>query len=69
MRNAKAPEFSLERPLPSALVAIRATLFSPRSFYLNFLAEGSLKEPAVWIPIMGAFVTYALLYVPNRQTL
>jgi hypothetical protein len=25
------------------------------------LAEGSLKEPAVWIPIMGAFVTYALM--------
>jgi hypothetical protein len=52
--NARAPEFSLERPLPSALAVIRAVLFSPRSFYLNFSAEGPLREPAVFVLLVGA---------------
>jgi hypothetical protein len=38
---------------------IRAVLFSPRSFYLNFSAEGPLREPAVFVLLIGT-VTGAL---------
>ena len=34
---------------------IRTVLFSPRSFYLNFKVEGPLKEPAVFVLLVGAF--------------
>jgi hypothetical protein len=54
MPGSEAPEFSLQRPLPSAFAVIRAVLFSPRSFYLNFSAEGPLKEPAVFVLLVGA---------------
>jgi hypothetical protein len=54
VRNAEAPEFSLERPLPSALAVIRAILFSPKNFYLNFPVEGPIKEPAVFVLLVGA---------------
>jgi hypothetical protein len=50
----RAPEFSLQRPLASALAVIRAVLLSPRSFYLNFSAEGPLREPAVFVVLVGA---------------
>ena len=53
MRNAEAPEFSLERPLPSALAVIRAILFSPKRFYLNFSVEGPLREPAIFVLLVG----------------
>jgi hypothetical protein len=59
MRSAEAPEFSLERPLSSALAVIRAILFSPRNFYLNFSAEGPMREPAVFVLLVGS-VTGAL---------
>ena len=54
MLGSEAPEFSLQRPLPSAFAVIRAVLFSPRGFYLNFSAEGPLKEPAVFVLLVGA---------------
>ena len=53
MPGSEAPEFSLQRPLPSAFAVIRAVLFSPKSFYLNFSAEGPLKEPAVFVLLVG----------------
>jgi len=40
--------------LASALAVIRTVLFSPRSFYLNFKVEGPLKEPAVFVLLVGA---------------
>jgi hypothetical protein len=52
--NAEAPEFSLERPLPSALAVIRAVLFSPRDFYANFSTDGPLREPAIFVLLVGA---------------
>ncbi len=55
----RSPEFNLQRPLPSALAVIRGVLFSPRSFYLNFSPEGPLREPAVFVLLVGA-VTGAL---------
>ncbi len=54
MPNAAAPEFSLERPLPSALSVIRAVLFSPRNFYANFSTDGPLREPAIFVLLVGA---------------
>jgi hypothetical protein len=51
--NAEAPEFSLERPLPSALAVIRAVLFSPRNFYAHFSADGPLREPAVFVLLVS----------------
>ena len=50
-----APEFDLRRPFGSAVAVIRTVLFSPRSFYLNFKVEGSLKEPAVFVLLVGVF--------------
>ncbi len=60
---AEAPEFSLKRPLTSALAVIRAVLFSPRSFYLGFSTEGPVREPAVFVLLVGAvtgFLTAAV---------
>ena len=53
MQSAKAPEFSLDRPLSSALATIRAVLFSPRTFYANFQADGPLKEPILFALLVG----------------
>ncbi len=52
--NAEAPEFSLERPLTSTLAVIRAVLFSPKNFYLNFSVEGPIREPAIFVLLVGA---------------
>lgn len=54
MDRAKAPEFDLEKPLPSAVSLMRAVLFSPRSFYRNFSAEDSVREPAVYVLLVSA---------------
>jgi hypothetical protein len=59
MPNHAAPEFSLQRPLASAVAVIRFVLLSPRGFYLNFSAEGPVREPAVFVLLVGA-VTGAL---------
>jgi hypothetical protein len=47
---------------------IRAVLLSPRSFYLNFPVEGPLREPAVFVLLVGAvtgFLTAAVAIVSN----
>ncbi|MDQ3377823.1 MAG: hypothetical protein M3533_13165 [Actinomycetota bacterium] len=53
MQSTKAPEFSLDRPLSSALATIRAVLFSPRTFYSNFPADGPLKGPILFVLLVG----------------
>jgi hypothetical protein len=53
MQSTKAPEFSLDRPLSSALATIRAVLFSPRAFFSNFPADGPLKEPVLFVLLVG----------------
>ena len=53
MQSAKAPEFSLDRPFSSALATIRAVLFSPRTFFSNFPADGPLKEPVLFALLVG----------------
>ena len=54
VQSDKAPEFDLRRPVVSAIAVIVAVLFSPRSFYLNFKVEGPLREPAVFVLLVGA---------------
>ena len=54
VQSDKAPEFDLQRPFSSAVAVVRAVLFSPRSFYLNFNAEGPLREPALFVLLIGA---------------
>ena len=53
MQSAKAPEFSLDRPLRSALATIRAVLLSPRAFFASFPADGPLKEPVLFALLVG----------------
>ena len=53
MPSDKAPEFDLRRPLASAFAVIRSVLLSPRSFYLNFKVDGPLREPAVFVLLVG----------------
>lgn len=54
MPDPEAPEFSLQRPVTSALAVIRAVLFSPRGFYLNFSTEGPIREAAVFVLLVAA---------------
>ena len=54
MQKVPATEFVLQRPFASAFAVIRTVLFTPRSFYLNFKVEGSLKEPAAFVLLVGA---------------
>jgi hypothetical protein len=62
MPDSEAPEFSLQRPVTSALAVIRGVLFSPRRFYLTFSTEGPVREPAVFVLLVAA-VTGALTAV------
>jgi hypothetical protein len=55
MQNPKAPEFDLDHPVTSALATTRAVLFSPRSFFSNFRADGSVKEPFLFTLLVGIF--------------
>jgi hypothetical protein len=54
VQNDKAPEFDLRHPLRSAISVIRAVLFSPRAFYMNFKVEGTVREPAFFALLVGA---------------
>jgi hypothetical protein len=69
--NAKAPEFRLDRPVTSAVAAIRAVLFSPRTFYSHFPADGPLKEPALFALLVGTITGVlgaAVALVSNAAT-
>ena len=54
MQSDKAPEFDLRHPLTSATSVIRAMLFSPKTFYLNFKIDGPVREPAAFVLLVGA---------------
>jgi hypothetical protein len=54
MQSDKAPEFDLRYPLTSAISVIRAVLFSPKTFYLNFKVDGPIREPAIFALLVGA---------------
>jgi hypothetical protein len=54
VEGAKSPEFDSKRPVASAMAVLRAIFFAPRSFYLNFTAEGPLREPALFVLLVSA---------------
>jgi hypothetical protein len=54
VQSDKAPEFDLRRPFASAVAVITTVLFSPRGFYLNFKVEGPVREPTVFVLLVGA---------------
>ena len=54
MQSDKAPEFDLRHPLESAISVVRAVLFSPKTFYLNFKVDGPVREPAAFALLIGA---------------
>ena len=54
MQSDKSPEFVLRRPLTSAISVVKAVLFSPNTFYLNFKVDGPVREPAVFALLVGA---------------
>lgn len=54
VRDATSPEFDPKRPVTSAAAVLRAIFFRPRSFYLNFDAEGPIREPALFVLLVSA---------------
>jgi hypothetical protein len=54
MQKEQPPEFDLRRPFASAVAVIRSVLFSPTRFYRNFEVDGPLKEPVVFVLLVGA---------------
>jgi hypothetical protein len=62
MNKAESPEFSPHDPVRSAIEVLRGIFFSPKSFFLNFRAEGSLREPVLFVLLVSA-VTAALRLV------
>jgi hypothetical protein len=50
----KSPEFDPEHPVGSAAAVLRGIYFAPRSFYVNFPAEGPLREPALFVLLVSA---------------
>ncbi|MFL6057673.1 MAG: YIP1 family protein [Rubrobacteraceae bacterium] len=69
MPDSEAPEFSLQRPVTSALAVILAVLFSPKRFYLSFSAEGSVRVPAIFVLLVAAVtgaLTAAVAIVSNQ---
>ena len=54
MPSERSPEFDPQSPLASALAVIRGVLFSPLGFYRGFEAEGSLREPTLFVLLVGA---------------
>lgn len=56
--DVKAPEFTLERPLGSALDVLRAVILRPRRFFLGFSAEGPVHEPGAFVLLVSAFSAF-----------
>ena len=54
MEATKSPEFDPKRPLGSAAAVLRGIFLAPRSFYLNFPAEGPLREPSLFVLLISA---------------
>lgn len=63
MQREKSPEFDTRNPLGSALDVIRAVLFDPAGFYRNFSAEGSVREPALFVGLVSAASSVLLAVV------
>jgi hypothetical protein len=64
VEGSKSPEFDPKRPLASATAVLRSIFLAPKSFYLNFQAEGPLREPILFVLLVSA-VSGALSIVAN----
>ena len=49
-----ASEFDPKRPLGSLLEVLREIFFSPKRFFVGFPAEGSLREPILFVLLVSA---------------
>jgi hypothetical protein len=47
-------EFDPRRPVASAAAVLRGIFFAPRRFFLNFSAEGPLREPTLFVLLISA---------------
>ena len=55
MQSSKTQEeFDPRRPVASAAAELRGIFFAPRRFYLNFSAEGPLREPILFVLLISA---------------
>ena len=54
MEGAKFPEFDPRRPVASAVAVLWGIFLAPRGFYLNFSAEGPLREPILFVLLVSA---------------
>lgn len=54
MQVKESPEFSLDRPLPSAVEVIKAVLLGPQSFYRGFSVEGPVRGPVYFVLLVGS---------------
>jgi hypothetical protein len=54
VNGAKSPEFDPGRPVASAAAVLRGIFLAPKSFYLNFPAEGPLREPTLFVLLVSA---------------
>lgn len=52
-KTTPSPEFDLSNPVSSAASVLRAVIFSPRRFFLNFEPEGPVREPAIFALLVG----------------
>lgn len=50
----RSTEFDTKRPVASAVEILRGIFFAPRSFYLNFRAEGPLREAILFVLLVSA---------------
>lgn len=53
MRKSAPEEFDLGRPFASAIAVLRAIFLHPRRFYLAFSTEGPLREPVLFVLLIG----------------
>jgi hypothetical protein len=51
--SGSSPEFEIGRPVGSAVAVLRAIFLSPRRFYLGFSTDGPLREPALFVLLIG----------------
>lgn len=54
MQTSKSPEFSPDRPIPSAIEVIKAVLLKPQDFYRGFSADGPVRGPVQFVLLVGA---------------
>lgn len=51
--QAPSPEFDLSNPVASFAAVVRAVVLSPRRFFANFDSGGPMREPAVFVFLVG----------------